>query len=96
MQTRRSTRHAQIRVLSNKPPDIRIVITRPKINQPGIFIMLLPSKNLPVYRVADLLVDGAPGVEFIGDLAGAAVVGEIDGGAEAVVVRTGVNPWRKR
>jgi hypothetical protein len=63
MQTRRFTRLTQIIILRNESTGIRIIVSRPEVDKPGILIMLLAGKYLPVDAVTLLADDMPPRIE---------------------------------
>jgi len=86
MQTRWSTGFSKITILVDEPCRIRVVIPGTEVDQPGVFIVFLAGEYLAVEGGAGLVADVAPGVELVADLDGALVGGEVDRGAEGVVV----------
>jgi hypothetical protein len=65
MQTRLRLRFAQIRILVQEPPGIRVVVPRLEIIQIRFGVFLVPGKCKGIEAVAVLVTEIAPGVVLV-------------------------------
>jgi len=86
MQTRRRRLLTKVTILSRKPGRIRIIVTCPEVDQPGVLVDLLAGEDSSVDAVAQGFKDQAPRVEKVTGFGASGVVGQVGGAPQGVMV----------
>src|SRR6266540_1495253 len=77
VQARWRPRFTQVAVLRDEPAGVRVVVSRPEVDEPGILVFLFAGEHMPIDAVTNLVEDHPPWVEEVAGLDVPLAIGEV-------------------